>query len=238
MESQVFYKGPSMLDGSPILGIVKFGSSNKKTGAMSQTYIIPDRGDVKPNETLHSGDDASVCGDCPMRYRYNDDGNHIPGTRKCYVVMFRGPNSMWKYHRTKPVISPQEFGNQVAISGAPLRLGAYGEPVAIPLEVWKPAIDATIRNRSGFTGYSHQWSKPDFQQWKRYLMASIHDVSEISSAQDKGWRYFRSSTDGHVKGEVRCPASEPDKGTKCIDCQLCQGMTKPGAKSVYIDIHK
>lgn len=235
MDSQVFYRGPSMLDGGPILGIVKFGSNNKKTGDMSQTYIIPDVG-VKPNETLHDGSDASVCGGCPMRYEYDDDGKHIPGTRGCYVVMFRGPNSMWKYHRNKPVITPQEFGVMVEASGSPLRLGAYGEPVAIPMEFWEPAINATIKNKTGFTGYSHQWSNPQFQMWSEFLMASIHSTSEIRKASKLGWRYFRSSTDGHVDGEVRCPA--PDKGVQCIDCQLCQGMTKPGAKSVYIDIHK
>jgi len=236
MESQVFYRGPSMLDGSPILGIVKFGSANKKTGNMSQTYIIPDVGE-QPNQTLHDGRDASVCGDCPMRYDYDADGNHIPGTRKCYVVMFRGPNSMWKHHRSKPVISPDDFGAMVGASGAPLRLGAYGEPVAIPMEVWKPAIHATISNRTGFTGYTHQWKNFEFQQWKLYLMASIHDAGEVAEAESMDWRHFRSSTDGHIPGkEVRCPA--PDKGVKCIDCQLCQGNNKHGSKSVYIDIHK
>ena len=133
---------------------------------------------------------------------------------------------MWKYHRNKPVISPEDFGAMVAVSGSPLRLGAYGEPVAIPMEFWKPAINATIENKMGFTGYSHQWSNPQFQMWSEFLMASIHSTSEIRKASKLGWRYFRSSTDGHVDWDVRCP--EPDKGVHCIAVQFCKGMTNTG----------
>src|SRR5579871_6685385 len=61
VKSFVFYDGPSMLDGAPILGIVTgLGwSENSKTGDMLHTWII--RRDLAPNEAVASGADASIC---------------------------------------------------------------------------------------------------------------------------------------------------------------------------------
>ena len=36
----VIYKGPSLLDGAPIVVIAVIGSGNTKTGDMVQTYIL------------------------------------------------------------------------------------------------------------------------------------------------------------------------------------------------------
>ncbi len=63
------YRGPSALDGSPIVAIatgIKRPSANAKTGAMVQVWILPDNGE-NPLESVRSGEDASVCGDCPLR---------------------------------------------------------------------------------------------------------------------------------------------------------------------------
>ena len=61
----VFYDGPSVLDGAPIVGIAVYRSSNVKTGDMVQTYIL--RADVDPVSALMSGADESICGDCVHR---------------------------------------------------------------------------------------------------------------------------------------------------------------------------
>jgi hypothetical protein len=48
----VIYRGPSILDGSPIVVIATglgSGSSNRKTGALVQTWILRD--DVSPIES-------------------------------------------------------------------------------------------------------------------------------------------------------------------------------------------
>lgn len=51
----VFYRGPSLIDGSPIVGIAVFpaGKANAKTGAMLQTYILRD--DMSPMKAIQSG---------------------------------------------------------------------------------------------------------------------------------------------------------------------------------------
>ena len=42
----VFYRGPSLLDGAPIIGIVTTKSENRKTGPILQTWIL--RADLDP----------------------------------------------------------------------------------------------------------------------------------------------------------------------------------------------
>ena len=59
----VLYEGPSRIDGAPVVAIacrIADASSNAKTGAMVQTFIM--RQDIAPHEALKTGDDASVCG--------------------------------------------------------------------------------------------------------------------------------------------------------------------------------
>src|SRR4051812_20933218 len=79
----VLYAGPSMLDGKPIVAIanrIEDDSTNGKTGNMVQTWIM--RSDMKPTDAVKSGEDSSVCGDCP--HRPANDGS-------CYVLTFQAP---------------------------------------------------------------------------------------------------------------------------------------------------
>ena len=64
----VLYRGPSLLDGKPIVCIatgLRSPSGNPKTGPMVQTWIM--REDVAPHTAQKSGEDSSVCGDCALR---------------------------------------------------------------------------------------------------------------------------------------------------------------------------
>jgi hypothetical protein len=88
----ILYRGPSMLDGAPIVAILTglaSSSLNPKTGDMLQTWII--REDVSPVDATRTGDDASVCGDC----------KHRPANMgSCYVTVFQAPRSVHAaYHR-------------------------------------------------------------------------------------------------------------------------------------------
>jgi len=82
------YRGPSMLDGAPIISIATLGTSNAKTGAVVQTWIL--REDIAPHEATKTGDDSSVCGNC--RHRPVNAGT-------CYVTVFQAPLSVWKAYR-------------------------------------------------------------------------------------------------------------------------------------------
>ena len=74
----IFYEGPSLLDGKPIVGIALAGSStNSKTGELVQTYIL--RSDMPPQDAINDGHDVSICGNCTHRKTVGDNG------RTCYV---------------------------------------------------------------------------------------------------------------------------------------------------------
>jgi len=71
MKSGIIYKGPSLLDGKPIVVIATFSNRNTKTGAVVQTYIL--RSDINPLEASKTGEDFSICGDCTMRGEVTTD---------------------------------------------------------------------------------------------------------------------------------------------------------------------
>jgi len=66
----VFYRGPSLLTGDPIVGALsglEGGSLNPKTGPMVQAWII--RSDLPPMDAKRQNLDDAVCGDCKLRGR-------------------------------------------------------------------------------------------------------------------------------------------------------------------------
>ena len=112
----VVYNGPSMINGEPIK-VIKTGtvrdSDNRKTGAMLQWWIMPVNS--KPTDAVQNGDDVAVCGDCPARPA---NGGH------CYL------NHGWingTYNAQYPL--------ERAYSDNPDRLGAWGDPAAMPYDV-------------------------------------------------------------------------------------------------------
>src|SRR4051812_12171699 len=80
----IIYRGPSRLNGKPIV-VVATGlsrcSKNGKTGEMVQVFILADG--VKPHIGVFQGKDEAVCGDCPHRY--------VDGAGTCYVNPIHGP---------------------------------------------------------------------------------------------------------------------------------------------------
>ncbi len=94
----ILYRGPSALDGSPIVAIVTgtaTRSANAKTGDMLQTWIL--REDVAPHIAIKTGEDASICGDCPHRGEH--DGTRWTKTRSCYVQTHNAPLSVWRAYK-------------------------------------------------------------------------------------------------------------------------------------------
>ncbi len=61
----VIQESTSPIDGSPIVVILTMGSSNRKTGNMCQVWIL--RADVNPVQAVNTGEDYSICGNCPHR---------------------------------------------------------------------------------------------------------------------------------------------------------------------------
>lgn len=235
----ILYRGPSMLDGSPIVAIVtglRTGSSNAKTGAMLQTWILRD--DVAPHTAIKTGADAAICGGCPLRGIAMGDSTKERG---CYVTVHQAPLSVWKAYKrgAYPDWTRQPALIAQAGEGRAVRLGSYGDPVAAPLGVWR---ELTKWARS-WTGYTHQWRDVvhSVTEWQRLVMASVESHAGALKAHMEGWRTFRlieSVADLAQGAEVLCPASaEAGHKSSCDRCSLCMGTASRSRKSIAIVAH-
>ena len=233
--SGILWEGASMIDGKPIVviavGFGAKGSTNVKTGEMIQTYIL--RADVAPLDALKSGEDASICGDCKHRHQYGPEGD-ITASRTCYVDVTKAPTSVFRafsrnrYARIRIDNAP--------FSGKLVRLGTYGDPAAVPFEVWCKIL----LGAKGHTGYTHQWKTGD-QRLRSIVMASCDSMAELALARSGGWRSFivtASDYVGKIKGAATCPASE-EGGRKltCATCLACHGAGSRQRGDIAIRLH-
>lgn len=230
----IVYKGPSLIDGKPIVAIALAKSGNVKTGNMVQTYII--RSDISPMDASKSGDDYSICGACP--HRGNPTANplkKIAERRSCCVNLWQGPTQVWKAlnRGIYPVV--QGHANIAAIGkGRMVRLGTYGDPAAVPSYIW----ESLISEAAGHTAYTHQSGMESARS--DYMMVSADNEDQARMAWSKGERTFRvvRNTSEVVRGaEILCPASkEAGQVTTCAKCGLCGGSSVK-AKSIAIVDH-
>lgn len=207
-------------------------SSNKKTGKMVQTYIIVDSAQ-KPTEALKSGADAAVCFDCPLR-------GILGKMRACYVNLGQGPRAVHDALRRGRYVPYSADAHDRFFVGRRIRWGAYGEPVLIPL----PIVSHLSGVSDGWTGYTHQWRRPEFAGFRAFYMASVHSPADGAEANSRGWRYFRATNGGEpAPGEVVCPASaEAGYRRSCQTCNACGGagdrpIGAPLGRSIVIATH-
>lgn len=234
----VAYHGPSLIDGSPIVLLAcSHASANVKMRSrrsgrqVFQTYIL--RADMSPMRALDLLADRAICGDCPHRKRWDADlGRYV---RSCYVLVSKSVQSAWdswacnRYAYPSDVAAPTSERDELlcavgALGGrvgpdAMLRLGAYGDPAAVPRWVWEALLRAYP---AGHTGYTHQWRAGFALQ--DLCMASVDSSAERARAKAEGWRTARTIADASElePGEIVCPAQTRD-GVGCADCRLCDG---------------
>lgn len=217
------YEGASKLDPTQnIAAILTLKTANEKTGQMAQLWIIHQ--DVKPTTASKTGQDAAVCGDCPLRH-------HKGGA--CYVTLFHAPLKVFKSYKKRnyPQLDPTEY--KTLLNGLKIRFGAYGDPAALPVQILAGLKAVAVNN----TSYTHQWKKAP--ELKTLSMASVDNIKEAKQATKKGWRYFRVATEQSelLKNEIICP--NVTSGTSCAACGLCNG--KRGAedkrKNIVIPVH-
>lgn len=231
MSGIIVYDGPSLLDRSARVVVILTGlggeSRNSKTGGMVQAWILCR--DEHPTQALHTGSDAAICGQCPHR-------GSADTMRTCYVNPM-GPNAVYRAftkgnYETR---TPREAAP--LLKGRQLRIGAYGDPAAVPVSVWR----ALLRHVDGWTGYTHQWRKA--RALKPFVMASVDSPAELLEAHAAGWRTFRvrkvdrqGTPESLFGNEIVCPAAiEAGKRTTCEDCNLCRGASRSARSIAIID---
>lgn len=224
----IVYRGPSLLNGEPIVAVVIAQSDNTKTGDVAQSYILPDNGE-RPTEALRSGADSAVCGDC--KHRPLNAGT-------CYVVVRQGATKVWDAMRLGryPDFTPWPDIVGEILHGRMLRVGTYGDPAAVPIEVWRTLTSQL----SGWVGYTHQWRQSHAQPLRAICMASVDSAVEADAARALGWRTFRVRLpdEALLERESTCPASaEAGHKLQCAGCRACNGAASGRRGSVAIVIH-
>ncbi len=238
----VMWEGPSLLTGDKIVCLVsgvEKPSTNSKTGPMSQVWVM--HAEVNPLDAIMSGRDEAVCGSaCDLRGPM--------GKRECYV----NPApllSMWMAYRSG---SYSPFNLKVLrerhkFHRRGIRLGAYGEMAAMPIEVSEELLAVTPY---GHTAYTSLWREAD-ARFKQFSMASVSSVAERIEAKKLGYRTYRKIPaiklaarpllDTH---ERPCPgAAIGGKRTTCAVCRACDGSvgglwrSEPPMADFGVDTH-
>lgn len=221
----ILWEGTSRLDGrTPIVAIATMGTSkNSKTGDMIQTWIL--LRDIHPSAAAMDGNDGGICGEgesrCP--FAINKEGE-----RGCYVNVAYAPRSVWQaYHRGVYRL----WNGEPIVNGRSVRIGAYGDPAAVPVDVWNRFVIGS----KGHTGYTHQWRTAP--EYRHLLMASVETETAAVVAEYQGWRAFAVLNTAPTRSMIHCPASK-ERGHKlsCADCLACSGAN-PNKRSVWILEH-
>lgn len=224
----ILYRGPSLLNGEPIALVAIPKSHNEKTGDVVQTYILLDT-DERPTQALKSGADAAVCGDC----------THRPlNAGSCYVVVRQGATRVWQQLRAGWYPDAHPYLDELGyiVGGRMVRMGTYGDPAAVPIEVWK----RVLAQAKGWIGYTHQWALELAQPLRYYCMASVDNPVEKGAANARGWRTFRVRLPGEslLGREAVCPASdEGEHKLTCAQCGVCDGALSGRRGNVAIIVH-
>lgn len=219
----IIYEGASRLDPNQnIVAILTLKTANPKTGQMAQLWILHQ--DVKPTAASKTGQDAAVCGDCPLR--------HFNGGA-CYVTLHHAPLQVFKSYKkgNYKYIYPIKYKS--LLTGLRIRFGAYGDPAAIPLQYLNGLKAVAVNN----TSYTHQWQTTP--ELKTLSMASVDNIKQAKKAAANGWRYFRvSSPDSELlENEIVCP--NVTNNVNCAACGLCNGKRskEDKRKNIVIPVH-
>jgi hypothetical protein len=186
---------------------------------MAQLYII--RTDVHPWEAQQTGQDAAVCGHCPR----SPLAAAALGIDPCYVITSKDPASVWKALRKRAYRRTLTPRQKLKLRALPLRIGAYGDPAAVPVAVLRQAIALT---NGRWTAYTHQWRRAP--HLRNIAMASCDSLSDHRDATARGWRTFTVTNDAGCGAGVTCPAAAEARiphGRTCSQCLLCDGRRGP-----------
>ena len=219
----VIDRGLSPIDGKPYVAILTVNSSNRKTGNMCQVFILCE--DVDPVTAVSSGEDYSICGNCPHR---KDSRSN---TRSCYVNVGQAPLSVWRSYKRgnyKLLWTYEEL--EQTLSGRKIRWGAYGDPAILNSKI----VHLLNGYASGHTGYTHQWRSEFATEFKGIFQASCDGFNDYLLATELGWKTFtvvsKNTAPQYAK---QCPATITNSQAQCVTCSLCDGAKL----DVFVNAH-
>jgi len=222
----IIWEGESPIDSKPLVAIMtglKQASVNPKTGRMAQVWII--RSDIHPQEALKGGEDYSICGNCVHRK------NPTTGKRTCYVKPMP-VNAV--YMSFKKGIYPTFSEQVIKKIRDPIRWGAYGDPVCIPIDVIDKVHDLSGQS---WTGYTHQWRDPRFNKYKRLFHASCDSFEDYKEASQAEWSTFQTLKKGETPIKGKQAACQGSIKTTCDQCLLCRGTNGTKATHITVPVH-
>lgn len=229
----ILWRGQSPINFEPIVVIAVMQSDNRKTGNMVQVYIL--REDISPLKAVMSGEDFSVCGNCPHRggVKWESDGPHNRG-RTCYVEVDKGPFAVWKQFKAGKYVDYQPSHLEL-FRGRKVRWGAYGDPALIPEDI---LLDITAAS-AGHTGYTHQHNRFIGQSdtAKRLFMASCETKEQAQELWARGYRTFRVGRDEQDLLPQERLCLNYTHQISCEDCGLCDGNIKNKRANIVIPVH-
>jgi hypothetical protein len=209
----------TIINNEPIVVIATMESDNPKTGNMVQIWFLLEN--HAPHHAVKSGLDAkTVCIDCPFA-----------SGQGCYVRTYQAPLSIWKAWKrgNYASLAPHQYAD--VFTGRKIRFGAYGNPSIMPISMVKAIASVS----TGWTGYFHDWkTNPYANEYAKYFMASTETESSYRLAKSLNYRVFHVSP---VKPEGMQECLNTLQNTACVKCNLCNGLTKSRAPSIWIDPH-
>jgi hypothetical protein len=230
----IIWRGQSKATGASIavhltnVSGIQRRSKNTKIGDMAQAWILP--ASQNPYTATKTGLDKSVCFSCSHR----PEVAQTEGAASCYVTTHRAPLAIYKSAKGSRTVHVETLRDH--LHQLPLRIGAYGDPAAVPVHVWRTLLSYV----PGHTSYTQQWQSQPYL--RRVAMASTTTPADTRKAWRKGWRTFRTKAANEpvLQGEIVCPASkEAGHKTTCSQCLLCDGAVGryDRRKSIVIDRH-
>jgi hypothetical protein len=233
--SVIVYEGPShLIDRSGntpsgnifvVLSGLRDPSTNRKTGPMIQTWILP----VGEFPSVRTAAAYRVCGDCEME-------------SACYVNRITLSGFYQRFNQLPRVdfmqLSARERDR--LLGSAAIRLGAFGNPSAMPLEL----AEALIEGRN-HTSYDAMWRTID-PAWARVSMASCSSAEDAIEAWSRGWRVFLTLPDDTKQARAEIVKVKAAGATglmcrfysselQCYACRDCSGQVKEHRASVILN---
>jgi hypothetical protein len=218
----ILYKGASALDQSrEIVVIATLDSKNAKTGNMIQVWILS--ADTHPVQLSADKLDDLICGNCHHR-------QSLGGA--CYVNIGQAPAAVFKAYQRGlyPVYDASK--HDALFKGRKIRLGAYGDPAAMPFEIAQHIVSLS----DGHTAYTHQQKHAGFDpRFLSLCMISADTPKQAAAAHAIGAKTFRIAVDITNKFENEIECLSDSKGISCHDCGICKGSSAP--VSIVIQVH-